>query len=598
MPKRQKRQKPSVSVSEGSSCASPLHPGLSESVAVLKTEYASGSPFPHVVVPELCRPERMQKIREEIQELEATFKETDMFKVYQVRQDLCSVDSHLPELVSLRDALYTQEFRDFVSLVTNCGPLTSKIDCSANFYPQTCHLLCHDDTIGTRKISYIIYLTDEEWEKEDGGALLMYSIVGDHVSSRPSREILPLFNSMCMFEVVPGLSYHSVQEVFSAKTRISIQGWFHAQDEPQNKLGASRLLLQTREAEIIRRESERQGIFAPLTSVTSLREHKTDTTAVTDNNGNTTNSNNQDELNHSTVSSSSNKVSKDGADVLSAADLAELSSCINDSYTKSSHISQIRAHFLTTAQVQLRDFLKPALAEQIERLTEQVDEGDREDEGSPCDYDKCLKPGWASVGPPQLQQYMCLEEKPSSSASFNSTFTTASSSSTTTAATAKAISGSQLAALNNLLRSTARVLRSAAFGRLLQALTGCDCVSVRGAVRRFCPGLGYTCASPRGLTFAPRLDVTLCFVSESELWESGDVGGFQTYLPTAAVEDNAEEAATYEAEDDGDELLQVTPKANTLNLVLHRPGTYKFVKYVSASAPSSRWDLAYEFELR
>ena len=41
-----------------------------------------------------------------------------------------------------------------------------------------CHLLCHDDVIGTRRVSYIIYLTDpdDEWEEKDGGALELYPI--------------------------------------------------------------------------------------------------------------------------------------------------------------------------------------------------------------------------------------------------------------------------------------------------------------------------------------------------------------------------------------------------------------------------------------
>ena len=41
-----------------------------------------------------------------------------------------------------------------------------------------CHLLCHDDVIGTRRVSYIVYLTDPDdpWVKEDGGALELYAL--------------------------------------------------------------------------------------------------------------------------------------------------------------------------------------------------------------------------------------------------------------------------------------------------------------------------------------------------------------------------------------------------------------------------------------
>lgn len=38
------------------------------------------------------------------------------------------------------------------------------------------HLLCHDDVIGDRRVSFIIYLTDpdEGWTEADGGQLELY----------------------------------------------------------------------------------------------------------------------------------------------------------------------------------------------------------------------------------------------------------------------------------------------------------------------------------------------------------------------------------------------------------------------------------------
>lgn len=45
-------------------------------------------------------------------------------------------------------------------------------------YPKGGHLLCHDDVIGTRCVSYIIYLTDPdgEWPQSSGGALELYPV--------------------------------------------------------------------------------------------------------------------------------------------------------------------------------------------------------------------------------------------------------------------------------------------------------------------------------------------------------------------------------------------------------------------------------------
>ena len=53
-------------------------------------------------------------------------------------------------------------------------------------------------------------------------------------------------------------------------------------------------------------------------------------------------------------------------------------------------------------------------------------------------------------------------------------------------------------------------------------------------------------------------------------------------------------------EDDEDEdgtLLTWQPHFNCLLLVLRDEGVLRFVKYVSAAAPGSRWDICSEFEV-
>ena len=55
----------------------------------------------------------------------------------------------LPNLLLLRDSLYSEKFRNFLRAVTGCGPLSgSKQDMSVNTYTKGCHLLNHDDVIG------------------------------------------------------------------------------------------------------------------------------------------------------------------------------------------------------------------------------------------------------------------------------------------------------------------------------------------------------------------------------------------------------------------------------------------------------------------
>ena len=182
------------------------------------------------------------------------FKESDLFRVYQ-SIDLGNLDpkdtsmcEKMPNLMKLRETLYCSEYRSFIEQITSLekGTLTDKVDCAVNCHTPGCHLLCHDDVIGTRKVSYILYLTDREpeWKNEDGGRLELYeSEIDEHSHSStngknqsemqrrvpkpiPAKTILPTFNSMAFFAVEPGFSFHSVQEVFGDRPRLSIQGKF------------------------------------------------------------------------------------------------------------------------------------------------------------------------------------------------------------------------------------------------------------------------------------------------------------------------------------------------------------------------------------
>jgi hypothetical protein len=108
------------------------------------------------------------------------------------------------------------------------------------------------------------------------------------------------------------------------------------------------------------------------------------------------------------------------------------------------------------------------------------------------------------------------------------------------------------------------------------------------------------------LVESPRLDATLCFADtrdedKAELWDGGDVGGFECYI---AAEDDTDADATaevYKAEKDGDDenedgdLLSVQAGCNVLNIVMRDEGVMKFVKYVSHKAPS-RYDVFFGAE--
>ncbi|KAJ3838267.1 Oxoglutarate and iron-dependent oxygenase degradation C-term-domain-containing protein [Lentinula raphanica] len=222
-------------------------------VAKLHKSYLESEPFRYTRVPKLFQDDLLKKVKDEcLGELSFTEKETDIYKVNQTG-DLASLNyldssqlSLLPNLLKLRDALYSTKFRAFLQAVTGCGPLSGiKQDMSVNSYTKGCHLLNHDDVIGTRRVSYILYMplpNYQLWQRDWGGALELYPTkLGPEGVPEPecvpSKSVPPSWNQFIFFEVQPGRSFHSVEEVVvgsggeDGRERLSISGWFHAAQE-------------------------------------------------------------------------------------------------------------------------------------------------------------------------------------------------------------------------------------------------------------------------------------------------------------------------------------------------------------------------------
>ncbi|KAL8736527.1 MAG: hypothetical protein Q9181_002397 [Wetmoreana brouardii] len=227
-------------------------------------KYITSKPYQHGVIQNLLEPQLLRKVRFEIQgNLSFTPKETDIYKIHQ-SGDLANLDGLddsslklLPSLLTLRDALYSPAFRRFLSTVTGSGPLSGrKTDMAINIYSPGCHLLCHDDVIGSRRVSYILYLTDPDrpWKPEWGGALRLYPTVVHKdkdekefkvPSPDSSVSIPPAFNQLSFFAVQPGESFHDVEEVYAsqagsdhddgeARVRMAISGWYHIPQEGED----------------------------------------------------------------------------------------------------------------------------------------------------------------------------------------------------------------------------------------------------------------------------------------------------------------------------------------------------------------------------
>lgn len=150
-----------------------------------------------------------------------------------IHQEQGSAAADVSALLQLRDELYSERFRKHVESIVGCPPLSSKVcrcfmtfifaplvcfiflcfvksqsriqsqlivdihsqvDCSCNVYSRGGHLLCHDDVIGTRCVSYILYLTDPDmhWTATNGGALELYPIQSNSGGTHTQLQLVGL----------------------------------------------------------------------------------------------------------------------------------------------------------------------------------------------------------------------------------------------------------------------------------------------------------------------------------------------------------------------------------------------------------------------
>lgn len=243
----------------------------------------------------------------------------------------------------------------------------------------------------------------------------------------------------------------------------------------------------------------------------------------------------------------------------------------------------MRTQFVDSSQLVLANFLRPEIASELESLIRAEDaalESSRRGTivaGRTTNlippHDSASTPPWTLVGPPHIQRFAALPFSiPSSSPR-----------------------------LATLLASINALFSSPAFRTFLATLTSLLATSYTTQVRRFRPGLDYTLARGEPSEGEARLDVGLGLTpvpsleADAQLWEGGEVGGWELWL---AGEEGGDEATYGAGGDDEDEpLLALEPGWNRLHVVLRDAGVLRFVKYLSGKAPASRWDVGGEWEV-
>lgn len=581
-----------------------------ETVQRYADAYTESEPYKHAVVSNLIDDSLLRSVRSEILDnIHFTPKETDIYKIHQ-SGDLANLDGlpssaleKLPSLLKLRDALYSYDFRQWLSTVTGAGALSGKkTDMAVNVYVPGCHLLCHDDVIGSRRVSYILYLTDPDqpWQADWGGALRLYPTeeleddsgkVFKVPKSGWSKTIPPAWNQLSFFAVQPGESFHDVEEVYyisredsdnTHRFRMAISGWFHIPQEGE--------------------EGFEPGLEEKLAEKSSLQQLQGKADQLDEP---------QDRWHAPTLLAKAQADENEpNSQELSQTDLEFLLKYMTPNYLTPDTVDELNELFAEESILQLSNFLNPKFANRLRDWLGSEGAIKWNDESS-----------LATSRPPHKHRYQYLIAKPTPP----------------TPESHESANPFELV-LNELLPSLA-------FRKWLALATCLTLKKCSVIARRFRRGLDYQLA--QGYEGEdPQLEYCLCVTptsgwgGEDEIAEQNgepngrgkdassededNVGGYELYMVGDEPDDddggsndgveipakiqsqtgagdrrNAKrkkaDPAVFQAaaEDEDDGILVSNPASwNTLSVVLRDQGTLRFVKYVSKRALGDRYDFA------
>lgn len=586
----------------------------------LKQEIAESKPYNWGTIRDLVNDELLRAVRKEIEtEIHFTKKETDIYKVNQSGDlaNLAGLDwndlSRLPNLYKLRQILYSEVYRDFIAYVTGSGKLSGqKADMSINTYTKGCHLLTHDDVIGSRRISFILYLPDPDrtWKSHYGGGLRLFdSIIPNVPYSDPCAKLVPQFNQIAFFRVQPGFSFHDVEEVKVDKHRLSIQGWYHIPQKGEDGYipGEEEAWVRTNTSTLAQLESNvLQDYEFPKFERDILPYHQVKHFEKVLNFKKSEQGTEDQSREVTPVSAISDE------NYLSEQELEYLTQYISSEHLSKAGIAKLQEKFLEDSALQIDSFLNETKSELAKMLIK------KEELEKDCPYEaKDVQSPWKTAIPPHKWRYLYIDGK--SHENFRNE--------------ADILANLNREELPNfeLLKQTlddsnrtekelidlVEFFKSTIFKKYLALVTSLCPLSEQILIRRFRPGQDFTLATKCQLNELLKnvegfvdsvLEGTLC-LTPFDGWESGEVGGYELYMADneeeheeeakTQLDKDVEDAAVYRADDNGDSVLINSPaRWNTFNLVLRDESVLEFVKYVSWSAKSSRWDIKMQWDVK
>ena len=596
--------------------------------------------------------------KEIVEKISFTPKETDIYRIHQ-SGDLANLDGldeqslkQLPALFELRNAMYSQEFRRHLSSITDSGLLSGKkTDMAINIYTPGSHLLCHDDVIGSRRVSYILYLTDPEnpWQEDWGGALRLYPTRTIKQIKGPkykvpdpdaSLSIPPAWNQLSYFAVQPGESFHDVEEVYStgddkldaARVRLAISGWYHI---PQ-----------------VGEEGYKEGLEQELATSSSLTQLQTKDDLDLPKN--------QPELysvyTEGSESKGAEKVKDQEEDSLSDIEIDFLLQFMAPRFLTPDAVEELKSSFQDASCIRVDGFLSTKFAD---ALRAEIANEPRTYGSSTKDIEESSS--WTVARPPHKHRFLFMLPNSTASEKDNK----------------PDLLDRETTASSNIKQLLNAYLSSLEFRKWLRLSTGLVLRTHDIKARRFRRGQDYQLATSYNED-NPRLEMTLGITPEGQ-WEAEEKegkelekpedketktaseakddkpnpepqeinnGGYEVWMagddadadqdntqsttavdtsqetitttasgstavdpepptasqpqlqakPTTSSADPAIYQSTTSAPDDG--ILFSTPAGwNRLSLVLRDSGTLRFVKYVSRAAGADRWDVTCEWEI-
>lgn len=580
----------------------------------LKEDIQNSKPYRWGTIKNLINDELLRNVRNEIiSEIEFTKKETDIYKVFQ-SGDLANLSEmppnllkKLPSIYKLRSAIYSETFRSFISDITGCGKLSGiKTDLSIQLYTKGCHLLTHDDVIGSRRVSFILYMPDPDsnWKGHYGGGLQLFdSLVPNVPQSDVHSKLVPNFNQIAFFEVQPGLSFHAVEEVKVDKQRLSLQGWFH--------------IPQYGEDGYIPGEQEKTLRLSTLKQLESKELKEFDFPKFNFDKINEQLSLNQCKLNES--------------------DIAYLTKFLNPLLLTNESVSKLSKIFDDESVVDIYEFLNSDYEKLFKKELKNFELN--EYPNMPLIQNDIEYP-WKLAIPSHKQRYMYidgLELEDITTAESISKINKSENKTLPNFQKIKELFESKIKDIENDVEfqkflkenpnfvknyqisskfcDLAEMFKSKSFNKWLSLITKLKLVKNNTIIRRFRPGTDFILATKNigdddneeDVEIMDGLLESTLNLTPSSGWDNGELGGYELCLiddEEAETEDvskltnkekandlNEDEAAIYKKADKDSIVYEGQANWNKLSLMYRDPSIMKFVKYISYESNGSRWDI-------